>query len=139
MKAVSIRFLCSDDISEKRNDRPTKTKQSAVKGEICPNGAPLIDPSILKPRCSIASRIPKEERKKKRRAINVPIELIIIPTLLDQRPLGNCVQSKIAIPNNMNKNAVLGAIGIRPELKLVNTELPKIHPIKVIVPMPSAK
>lgn len=81
VKEARINFCFLNNNIEMRNDKPAKTKQSAVKGEICPYGAPLIDPSILKPRCSIASRIPKEERKKKSRAINIPIELIIIPTL----------------------------------------------------------
>ena len=80
-RATSICFRCSDDDSEIRNDKPARIKQSAVKGEIYPNGAPVIDPSILKTRCSTARCIPKEERKNKRRAINVPIKPIIIPVL----------------------------------------------------------
>lgn len=136
-RATSITFCSSDDNREIRNDKPARTKQNAVNGEIAPSGVPAINPSILKPRCSIARCIPKEERKNKRREINVQIMLIIIPTLLSQLLLENRVHSKTAIPKNMNKIAVLGAIGIKSELKLANTGIFKSQPSRAIIPIPA--
>ena len=45
----------------------------------------------------------------------------------------------VPAPYNMKKSAVLGAIGILPELKVVRTGSPAIHPVSAADPMPAVR
>ena len=139
-KAATARLgRSTDGESVSKNDIAETTKQIVTIGDICPIGIPSRVPVMERPRCSICGYVPAEEKKNSRSEVTVTTEPMNMLIKYVPRYRGKRLRKKIAAPNSTRRNAVLGAIGIRLEPKLVKRGNRKIQPSRARNPIAAVR
>ena len=119
------------------NEQPTRTKQNAVSGDICPIGASPTFTIMGIPRCSTLKYIPKLDKKNNSTAASTAKRDMETSIRYNIQLCGLRIWRKIALPYNINNSAVLGAIGIC-DSKPDKSENPVIHLKSTTIPITAA-